>query len=128
MATPRSSGDRDEAAAVSNRLQRPSLLPGGAIDGLGRAATGELANERRPVVAVVEHLRRAVSADALDFLRARGRDNAGAASRGELDQQAACDSAGSVDDDPLAALDLKSLIECLSRRERRNGKRCGGFP
>src|SRR2546430_8502149 len=120
--------DRGEAAAVSNRLQCGGRLPGGSVDGLGRAAAGDLANERSPVAVVVEHLRRAVVAGALGLLRARGRDYAAAPSRGELDEQATRDSAGSVDDDPAAALDPKSLVECLSRSERRNGKRCGGFP
>src|SRR5204862_6317958 len=120
--------DRGEAAAVSNRLQGGGRLPGGSVDGLGRAAAGDLANERRPVAVVVEHLRGAVVADALDLLRARSRDHAGAPSRGELDEPATCDSAGSVDDDPGAAVDLKSPVECLSRSERRNGKRAAGFP
>src|SRR6266550_5677438 len=57
--------DRGEAAAVSNRLQRGVRLPAGSVDRLGRAAAGDLANERRPVAVVVEHLRRAVVADAL---------------------------------------------------------------
>src|SRR5207244_147271 len=59
---------------------------------------------------------------------ARGRDHSGASSRGELDEQATRDSAGSVDDDPAAALDPERLVECLSRSERRNGKRSAGFP
>src|SRR5437764_13503075 len=92
--------DRGEAAAVSNRLQCGRRLPGGSVDRLGGAAAGDLANEGRPVVVVVEQLRRAVVADALDLLLARGRDHAGAPSDGELDEQPTCDSAGSVDDDP----------------------------
>ena len=46
-------------------------------------------------------------------------DHAGAPSRGELDEHAARDSAGSVDDDPAAALDRESLVERLSRSECR---------
>src|SRR5439155_8940566 len=57
--------DRGETAAVGNRLQRGGRLPAGSIDGLGRTAARDLANERRPVAVVVEHLRRAVAADAL---------------------------------------------------------------
>src|SRR4029450_10907793 len=55
--------NRGEAAAVSNRLQRGGRLPAGSVDGLGRAAAGDLANELRPVAVVVEHLRRAVATD-----------------------------------------------------------------
>src|SRR5207248_3943409 len=120
--------DRREAAAVGNRLQRGGRLPGGSVYGLGRAAAGDLANERRPVTVIVEHLRSTVVADALGLLGARGRDHAGAPSRGELDEQATRDSAGSVDDHPAAVLDPKSLVERLSRGERRNGKRSAGFP
>src|SRR5438874_8374453 len=120
--------DRREAAAVSNRLQRGGRLPAGSVDGLGRATASDLADEGRPVAVIVDHLRRAVVANALGLLRARGRDHAGAPSRGELDEQATRDSAGSVDDDPAAALDPKSLVERLSRGERRNGKRSAGFP
>src|SRR5205823_6623529 len=120
--------DRGETAAVSNRLQRGGRLPAGSVDGLRGTAAGDLPNERRPVAVVVEHLRRAVAADALGLLRARGRDHAGAASCGKLDEQATRDSAGSVDDDPAAALDPESLVECLSRGKRGNGKRSTGFP
>src|SRR5207253_4941529 len=88
---------------------------------ISRTSTGQ-----SPVI--VEHLRRAVVADALGLLRARGREHAGAPSRGELDDQATRDSAGSVHDDPAAALDPESLVERLSRSERRNGKRSAGFP
>src|SRR5205814_10537413 len=100
----------------------------GSVDGLGAAAADDLADERRPVAVIVEHLRRAVAADALGLLRARGRDHARAPSSGELNEQATRNSAGSVDDDPAAALDPESLVECLSRSERRNGKRSAGFP
>src|SRR5215468_3544504 len=86
--------DRGEAAAVGNRRQRGGRLPGGSVDGPGRAAAGDPANERRPVLVVVEHLRGAVAAYALGLVRARGRDHAGAASRRELNEQAARDSAG----------------------------------
>src|SRR4029453_1004572 len=103
-------------------------LPAGSVDGLGRAAADDLANKRRPVAVVVEHLRRAVVADALGLLPPPGRDPGAPRSRGELDEQATRDSAGSVDDDPAAALDPESLLECLSRSERRNGKRSAGFP
>ena len=37
-------------------------------------------------------------------------------------------AAGSVDDDPAAALDSESLVECLGSSERRNGKRSTDFP
>src|SRR5262249_3563926 len=120
--------DRGEAAAVSNSLQRGSRLPAGSVDGLGGTAAGDLANERRPVAVGVQHLPRAVAADALGLFRARSRDHAGAASYGKLDEQSTRDSAGSVDDDPAAALDPESLVECLSRGERGNGKRSTGFP
>src|ERR671931_2481897 len=131
-ATPRSSGGgspvivarRPPSATAFNVV---AACPGAALTALG-AAAGDLANERRPVAVVVEHLRCAVVADVLGLLRARGRDHAGAPSRGELDEQATGDSAGSVDDDPAAALDPESLVECLSRSERRNGKRSARFP
>src|SRR5213076_2971376 len=113
--------DRGEAAPVSNGLQRGGRLPAGSVDGLGGTVPGDLANKRRPVAVVVEHLRRPVAADAVGLFRARGRDHAGAASCGKLDEQATRDSAGSVDDHPAAAVDLKSLVECLSRGERGNG-------
>src|SRR5439155_22942948 len=95
--------DRGEAAGVSNRLQRGGRLPAGGVHGLGRAAAGDLANEHRPVAVVVEHLRSAVVADALGLLPARGRDHAGAPSRGELDAQATRDSPGSLHDAPARA-------------------------
>src|SRR5262249_29445422 len=120
--------DRGEAAAVSNRLHRGGSLPGGSVDGHGGAPAGDLAAECRPVAAAADHLRRAGAADSFGLLRASGRNPAGPPSRGELDEQSARDSAGSVDDDPAAALDPESLVERLSRSERRNGERSGGLP
>ena len=119
--------DRGEAAAVSNRLQRGGRLPRGSVDGLGRAVADDLADERRPVAVIVEHLRRA-EASAYFLLRARGRDHTGAPRRGELNEQATRNSTGSVDNDPAATLDPERLVECLSRSERRNWKRSRGFP
>src|SRR5262249_59026281 len=113
--------------AVSNGLQRGGRLPAGSVDGPRGTAAGDLANERGPVAVVVEHFRRAVAADALGLFRTRGRDHARAPSCGELDEQATRDSAGSVDDDPAATLDPEGLVKCLSRGERRNGKRSAGF-
>src|SRR5581483_10688668 len=97
--------DRGQPAAIGNGLQRGGRPTARSVDRLGYTAAGDLANERRPVAVVVEHLRRTVATDALDLPRARGRDHAGAASCGELDEQATRDSAGSVDDHPAAALD-----------------------
>src|SRR5205823_724091 len=57
--------DRGEAAAVSNGLQRGGRLAAGGVDGPGGTAAGDLANQRRPVAVVVEHLRGAVAADAV---------------------------------------------------------------
>jgi hypothetical protein len=59
-----------------------------------------------------------VAADALRLLRARGRDHAGAASRGELYEQAARNAAGSVDDDPTDAggEDVDQDLVCGRRR------------
>src|SRR3954454_8140642 len=126
--TRRVARDRGEAAAVSNRVQRGRRLPRGSVHGLGCTAAGDLANERGPVVVVVEHLRCAVVADALGLARTRGRDHTGASSRRELDEQATRHSARSVDDDPAATLDPKNLVECLSRSERRDGKRRADLP
>src|SRR5439155_23103765 len=88
----------------------------------------DLANKSGPVAAVVEYLGCAGAADALGLPRARGREDAGAASYGELDEQPTRDSAGAVDDDPAVALDPECLVECLSRGERGNGKRCTDLP
>src|SRR5262249_54541059 len=120
--------DRGEAAAVSNRLQRGCRLPAGSVDGPGGTAAGDLANERRPVAVVVEHLRRAGAAGALGLFRTPAPHHARAPSCGELDEQATRDAAGSVDDDPAAALDPERLVKCLSRGERRNWKRSTSFP
>src|SRR5262249_56515098 len=115
-------------AGGGNRRQGGRRLRGSGIDGFGGTAPGDLANERWPVAVVVEHLRRAVAAGALGLLRTRGRDHAGAPSRGELDEQTPRDSAGSVDHNPAAAHDPESLVERLSRSERRNGEGSGGLP
>src|SRR5215218_9098055 len=103
--------DRGEAAAVSNGLQRGGRRPAGSVHGLGGTAPGDLANKRRPVAVVVRapptHRSRGrarlFSALAVAITRAPR-----AAAR--LDEQATRDSAGSVDDDPAAALDPESLV------------------
>src|SRR5213595_2420973 len=132
-ATPRSSGGgspvivarRPPSATAFNVV---AACPGAALTALGAPPSVISRTSAGRVAVVVEYLRGAVVADALGLLRARGRDHAGAASRGELDEQATRDSAGSVDDDPAAALDPESLVECLSRGERRTGNRSTSFP
>src|SRR5207302_7374866 len=90
-ATPRSSRG---GSAVTVARRPPSATAFNVVAACPRAALTAL-GAPSPVISRtstgqspvrVEHLRRAVVADALGLLRARGREHAGAPSRGELDE------------------------------------------
>ena len=123
-------GDGCQTPAVRNRADRIRRASRRGVYGRRNTrASGERPNVIRPVgLVVVDNVARSQLRDRLATLRACCRDYLRSAERPERDQETASHATGTVDEEPIAGIDLQRLVENLRGGERRHRKHGRNLP